>query len=1322
MYCWLTSLQAQQLPAPELITSQQGLPQAFVPAIIQDRQGFIWMATRDGLCRYDGNTFKVFQPRADGRPALSSSEVTKIVPDRQGKLWLISEAGDVDWFDPARETFLNVSRLDFYKQAIGLAIVESGYVDRQNYLWLCLRDDGLVRLDLPNRRLWRYRQQPGHPSSLNINSVRSVVEDRHGVMWMATQRGLGRLDRRTGQVQQVSPTASLPENALKALLPLANGDLLLRSNRYVIVFDPRTERVRHTYPLPAGEEWWEWGPLMADHAQHVFIAQHNRLFRFNEREGFSLAARLPENFIIKSLFVDRSNVLWVGSDGAGVLKYNLNAGAFSAFPYQVSFHNDVLVRQLGLDPGRVPNPPPSWSYQFRSTIDGTGKLWFNLRTAPFYRVDLPTKRVTSVPFPIQFPTSAPDFPVPMATDPQGRVWAVADSLAFWYDEPANRWVSFPHRFQHRSVGVSVESMILEVVVDEQALWMATRSTGLYRVDRHTGAVRQYAHNPKNPASISNNNLFCLFADPDDSQILWIGTFGSGLCRFDKRTGLSRRLTTADGLPNNVIYEAIPDRYGALWIATNQGLGRMDRRTFRTRIYTREDGLAGDEFNRHHYLRLPKHGTANERILLGGLEGITSFDPGNLHEDTYQPPVQITSIQVNNQPVSTGTVPVQILSELTLPYNQNFVTVQFAAMQYNRRNKIRYRYQLEGLEAGWTETDRPITVYTGLQPGRYTLRLNAANTAGVWSTHVRTLQLTIEPPLWATWWAYVIYGLILGGIVYGLVRASINRLKLQQSVLLKQKEVELKQQEAEQLRATSDMKTRFFANITHEFRTPLTLILAPTEQMVSEQPEPKNRRRLLTIEQNAQHLLRLINQLLDLSRLEASVMPIHESRGDLTECVRRWIQPLSEQARQQGLTLSFTSSLEGSYWFDAEKLERIVYNLTANALKFTQQGQISVGLTPAPEGVTLTISDTGIGISARHLPHIFNRFYRVEDPQSDDLRQAGTGIGLALVKELVQLQDGQISVESQLNLGTTFVVKLPYRQAESREDRAEGIGQTLTNDQQTTYADTSDRDLLDRSSPEPRADLLIVEDNDDLAHFIADSLPDTYRIRRAVDGQDGLTQAQEHQPDLIISDVMMPAQGGPDMDGFMLCDRLKTDLRTSHIPVILLTAKVSADDRLEGLSAGADDYLTKPFQVRELQLRVRNQLASKRRQREWVRASLVSPTTTPDPAASETPDPFLASVYTLIETHLSDPHFGVEQLMTELGMSRTALFRKVKALADLSANELLRQYRLKRAAQFLRDGHAITETAYRVGFESPAYFTKCFRETYRLTPREFVAQA
>lgn len=1336
-----------RLPQPAVITDRQGLPQAFVPSILQDEQGFIWAATRDGLCRYDGQRFKVFQPDPDGRPSLSFAGINQIKLDRHGRIWINSERGDIDVFDPRTEIFTNVSQQGAFRRLVKPGTTHSNiYIDRKDRLWLMVFGYGLFCWDIAKKQGHWFHHQPRKASSISSNGVYDMQEDAQGMIWLVTDSGLDRFDeanqRFTHRRYQPGQSQSLPNDTITTIRLRPNGELMLLSKHYLTLLQPLTGQLR-IYSLPVGrsDNGVGWNTTI-DRQGAFYFGRMSSLFRFTDQQGVQLVAHWDQtNDECRSLLVDRTNVLWMGTSGAGIRTYDLQPTPFQKRRYRREFYLDLLTRDsLGLppvSPAVLTTLRGSINYSFRSTFDAAGRFWFNLGTEYLYRLDRKTGQSENFPLPIRFRyEGSVMIHCPLTTDPQGRVWAVYDTTAFWFDESTHQWNRF-----HYPIPTSLSSgPITELVVDEGAIWLASQLGGLWRLDRHNGEIRQFINRPGDATSLSSNTLYCLSADPADASRLWIGTFGSGLCLFDKRTGRFRRFTQANGLPNNVVYSALPDRYGYLWVGTNKGLCRMNRRTFTTQTFTRDDGIMADEFNRNHYVQFPEG-----NILMGGLEGFTLFNPRQIGQDTFEPSVELTQLQVNNQLIQPdlpgpdgtdtttsanrsllgtsllgtsvpgtsvlGTSPIQATHQLTLAHDQNYLTLQFAALQFNQPAKNRYRYRLEGLEGTWKETIRPEAVYTSLPPGDYVLMVNASNTSGRWSRYVRKLAITIQPPFWATWWAIILYSLIGLSIVWGLLQIYLNRLRLNQTI-------RLRQQEADQLRAVDTIKTNFFTNITHEFRTPLTLILAPAEQMASENPNPKNQRRLKTIEQNAHQLLGLINQLLDLSKLEASVMPIHESRGNLSEFISHWLNPLTDQATSQGLSLAFNSEVDGDYWFDAEKLERIVYNLTANALKFTKAGTISVSLTEASGRVRLTVADTGVGIPAQHLPHIFDRFYQVGNTEfrsslwrtgsvEDTNATPGTGIGLALVQELVQLQGGHISVESQLDQGTTFVVELPYRKAESTEQRVEGMWQAAANG----------AEIPSDISPTPQAELLVVEDNDELARFIAESLPQNYRIRRAVNGRDGLQQALEHLPDLIVSDVMMPL-----MDGFTLCNQLKTDLRTSHIPVILLTAKSSVENRLAGLSLGADDYLTKPFQITELQLRVRNQLVSKQRQREWVQASLSNPGPASSQPSPEPADPFLTRLYTLFEANLSDSGFGLEQIMSELGMSRTNLFRKVKALTGLTAHELLRNYRLKQAAQLLRSGVSVGESSYQVGFESPAYFSKCFRELYQVSPSEFVAQS
>jgi signal transduction histidine kinase/DNA-binding NarL/FixJ family response regulator len=689
-----------------------------------------------------------------------------------------------------------------------------------------------------------------------------------------------------------------------------------------------------------------------------------------------------------------------------------------------------------------------------------------------------------------------------------------------------------------------------------------------------------------------------------------------------------------------------------------------------------------------------------------MEGITAFNSKQPNEDQYRPPVYITGIFINNAPLeprlSAGGLPVAAMRELDLAHWQNFLTIEFAAMQYNRSDKIRYRYQLAGVDERWIETETPVTKYTDLRPGHFVLRLNASNTLGVWSPEVRELHIRVSPPWWRTWWAYVAYFLVFLAVVYGLLRMYVNRVRMRQSIVFKQKEIDLKAREAEQLRELDEMKTRFFSNITHEFRTPLTLILGPAGQMMEEARDQKDNKRLSLIDRNARQLLGLINQLLDLSKLEAGTTHVNAAWGDLADFVESLTNTFQMAAEAKSVALEFSSRLENRYyWFDHEKLERIVTNLLSNAVKFTNEnGLILVTLHAAgPEGTEITVANTGARIPDAQLSRIFDRFYQADQPTG---YHEGTGIGLALVKELVTLQGGTVSVKSGTDgFDTVFTVALPYRRGEAQQS-TENVVHKINGNGHVHHEEA----YLPK--------ILLVEDNAGLAEFVSDSLAQSYRFYHAQHGGEGLAMAVEIMPDLIISDVMMPV-----MDGYTFCKHIKSNLETSHIPVVLLTAKSALESRVEGLELGADDYITKPFHVPELRLRIRNLLDRQSRLYERLRAVFATPDTIPADETEST-DPFLNRLYAILDARLDDPDFGVTELIREIGMSNSSLNRKLKTLTDLSAVELIRNYRLKKAAAMLSDGVSVSEAAYAVGFDNLSYFAKCFRDLYNMTPREFAA--
>lgn len=1305
-------------PVSEYLTVRTGLPQGYVTAILQDRRGFIWFATRDGLCRYDGIQFRVFTHDPLQSHSLAFSSLSGLREDQTGHIWIRTENNHIDRFDPATEQATHVSRSAGFRQALGYDQLVGLAPDRAGRVWVATQTNGFFRLDpagVVTHRHWA--APPATDSMAPPVVIRTLLTDRNGQLWLATRMGLFRYEPTHKKFTAYRIAEGLPQNDVMALHQRANGDLLLGFPGRFAVFNPTSGQVSRVVTMP---DQPLSVPLFATGTDGVDYVNQNR---YTDQAGLTSLPPDPKlsRFQALSMLIDRSNVRWIGLDGDGVIKTDLTQLPFTAHSYIVNFHTDWLTRYVQIPADAIPasirqQRPDAIRYLF----DRQRAFWLSSATTPPYRYDAATKASTTVvPSGIE-PRWLPDgnFRVTnVAKGPSGEFWGLLgpDNRAVArYNPTVKTFTTFP-----LPLPPNHPYKIVAMTVDGGRIYLATQSHGLLRADLSTQKLIRWRAQAANPIALPNDGLLCLAQDPAQYNHLWIGTFGSGLCRLDKLTGQIRRFGEAEGLPNNVVYAIRPDGQGHLWLSTNRGLCRFDSRTFDIRNYTTDDGLPSEEFNRYHDAALP-----DGRLVFGGIGGYTVFDPANVSDDPDKPTVAFTALRINNQPVtplapdSPLTRTIDQTGELRLRHDQNFISLDFAALQFNKNGKNQYRYKLTGLDKDWIySTNHTTATYTNLPPGTYTFVVNASNTSGVWSPATRSVILIIEPPYWATWWAYAAYLLLgLGGIALFL-RVRVNRIRLQS-------QIQLQEQESAQLKQLDEVKTRFFANITHEFRTPLTLILTPLDQLLRDVTDPQQHYRLALVHRNANRLLRLINELLDLAKLEAGNLTVTSSPGHLTDFVERSVQTFEGQAQNKRIALTIRSILPHThYWFDADKLETILNNLLANALRFTSEaGSVTLTLaltntrpiafrasTAYPAGaitdsVQIQISDTGKGIPADELAHVFERFYQAHAPDGQSV--GGSGIGLALVKELAELMQGSITVQSEPGAGSTFTVELPLRPVLS-ENVTNSIGAL---GQPTSADKTPETDRV--------AHLLIVEDNDDIADYLLHILGEFWRVRRAGTGGMGVKAALNDVPDLIISDVLMP-----DFDGYELCRQLKADPATSHVPILLLTAKTTVESRLEGFTAGADDYITKPFQVEELLGRVRNRLQQQHRQQQHNRKLLLREGHLLNTDAQPKPeDEFLNQVYTVLKARLDDSSFGVETLAEAVGFSRMHLNRKVKALTGFTPVELIRVVRLNRAAELLLTDASVSEVADRVGFDTPAYFSKVFKDHYNQTPSEFTEKS
>jgi signal transduction histidine kinase/ligand-binding sensor domain-containing protein len=1002
-----------------VLSTRDGLPQSFVSGIVQDDSSFIWIATRNGLARFDGLQYKVFQHIQDDTGSLASNIIIWLEKDASNKIWIEHETGEIDMLDPVTEKVRHCLKGNL-ADTEGIRFVRRGWlVDSDGDFWGIVKAAGVNRYNSHTKKLELFNRGNG---GLPGDTVRGLTETSDKECWIVSQDAISLFDKKSNRFShwslpfQQDYGVFVNSDAIAINLhERKNGELMWGDRRSVFIFNRKTHRFR-TVPLPSlsylGIRWIRSGQDGSD-----YFEDFGKIYRYSDSLGLmSIARIITGNFgDAKSFLIDKSGLLWIGTDAGGIKQVDLTTPFFQSSPYKSNFGVDVLQGTLGIDMQQVFDWKPednlrmTASYQIRWTYDSRHRLFIGLKATVGY-YDSTQKKFTHLP------------PLPVGTMVAGVTMLEQDTPAvisttggIWtYNSLRRQWSLFldPLVIRRRfDLSLIAEDMLF----DGDAFWVTTFADGLLRIDTHTKEVRQLLK-ATTPGALRSIQLLGLRADPRHQGILWIGSY-EGLIRLDIAKLTTKIFSVKEGLPDNLIYSILSDKEGYLWLGTNKGLCRLDPDSQHIRVFRTPHGLPGDEFNRFHQMEL-----LNGDLIFGGPEGWTRFDPRLMKTDVFDPVVAFTDIQINNKEVvpaakkSLLLLPVNATSRLVLPYDQNSVIISFAGLEFSQPHELRYRYKLEGYDNDWIQagTSRRAS-YTKLPSGDYTLVVNASNSSGKWSSHSKTIDITVRPPWWRTTAAYIIYVVILCALIWLLIRIRDSRLAMRREMAWKEKE-------ARKLKELDDMKSRFFSNMTHEFRTPLTLIMGPAEQLKTLRPDdPKGSQLAGTILNNARQLLTLVNRLLDLSRLEANAFQITEQRGNPGSVVAAVIASFTLEVATRQLDLSvFDSTGHLDVWFHPDALERIVYNLVSNALNFSLPGgKITITLGAADGLLQLEVSDRGIGIQKEKLPYIFNRFYQAgQTGVTADEVHRGSGIGLSMVKELVEQVGGIIKVESQPGKGCT----------------------------------------------------------------------------------------------------------------------------------------------------------------------------------------------------------------------------------------------------------------------------------------------------------------
>lgn len=1343
------------------ITTGEELSQAWITAVQQDYMGFMWFGTVDGLYRYDGYEFKIYRSITGDSKTLAGNYINNIFEDSNENLWVTTSKG-ICVYDRKADKF--------YQQPDWAKINMAGISEGQNGKVYFGSYNGIFDIEPDLKTIHQYRQYPDSADQYNNNHILLAEKDQ---LYFIGPYGVNTFDYKTHTISQkiVLPGYFTGYN-INNLLRDYKGTYWIGTREHGLFYYTGGKNAKAKQFIIKKYQFTGNATILTAMQSKDSIlwigTENNGLILLNLKEFYkgkldtehllsdNTEGSLSNNSIY-SLYQDRQNTVWVGTY-SGLNLYNPIYSNFKHIKYipgRENMLNNNIVNAFYEDGNKIwiatengvniydritkkythllhdPSNPNSLSGDaiWAITRDNQGSFWIGTWGAGLNRYNPKTGKFTRYLAATEDPQALSSNNIfSLITDENGILWIATMGGGLDSYNPATG--NF-RRYEHDNSDSSTISnnWVRQVYLDSQKrLWVSTYAA-LDICDRTTGRFTHFFASETDKNALSDNGTIVIFED--SRHHMWFGT-ETGLNLFNEKSKSFRKFKVEDGLPGNVIHSILEDKNGNLWIGTNNGISKFENAIDlpsnpKFVNFDVRDGLQGNKFNRRSALEC-KDGT----MYFGGKNGFSEFDPSRIKQNTYLPPVVITQLLLFNEKISPDNTKIlhgksiSLTNQLTLNYNQSVFTIKFAALNYIIPEKNQYKYILEGFEEKWNNIgSRRSATYTNLDPGEYTLKVIASNNNKEWNNRGVSLKIRILPPWYRTYWAYMIYFIIISAVILLFRRFIVVRTQLQQ-------QIELQHVEKERLDQLNRMKTRFFTNISHEFRTPLTLIISPIESLISDlNIKPALKQQLVMIQKNARRLLRLINQLMDISQIEADHLKLKVRKGDIVIFVREIVLLFKWLAGQRNIEYIFESDKDSfSGYFDSDKMEKICYNLLSNAFKFTPaEGKIEVRLSftdPSMEDqfkghFRIVVKDNGSGIPEDDQGRIFEHFFRSSRKQ--EVTAIGSGVGLALVKGLVSVYGGDIKINSAEGAGTKFIIHIPY---ERRFFGEEQIDDSLIAETPVTLdvvdvehsmdhkSNISEENEKENSIEAPL--VLIIEDNNELRTHLTEQFGAFYNVLEASDGKEGLEKAVNLSPDLIISDIRMPV-----MDGIELCRKIKTDENTSHIPIILLTAKTSSDDRFEGLSIGADAYITKPFDVKIVLATVKNLIETRRQLREKYKKSLVI-------EASEIPitsvdEKFIKKAISIVENYISDADFSVDTFSKEIGMSRSHLHRKFVSLTGYSPSGFIRTIRMKRAAQLLTKGQlTVSEILFEVGIKSRSYFTKSFKEQFGVLPTEFVSES
>ena len=1321
-------------------------------SIKQDHQGYLWMSTGKGLLRYDGYEFKRYLNIPGDTTSLNNDYTESLYVDHTGDLW-IGTAKGLSRYESDCDCFYQYPANPNGQNPTGF--ITTMTEDAHNNLWIGMQKGGLFRYNREDDSFTRFLNDPSDPNSLDNNIVRVLLADRQNRIWIGTgygrmgnAGGLVRFDPATGTskrfLNEPNNPNSLIDNRVSALLEDREGRILIGTFQNGLHYynQHKDEIVRMKYN-PDKPDQWHTSP--------------------GEKAWASSS-------LVTILHQDSKGGLWIGTCGGGINHFAPDTNKLTEYAYHTAIADGITNDKLwsffedrsgqfwlgNLSQGGLHKMNPydreikryteannTYVMRILESRKKSGLIWLGTYTEGIKQMDLKTGEI--VPFynrGLQEHLAAGKNIQDMLLDENDLLWIAFGELTTDGSIKEGSHNGVLGRIDLRTglfkrydipKGISQGAIIgnLSSINEDREgfLWMASSGRALFRFDKKRGVFNGYNLPGKKQKTLDTENyvieldskgtlwvgdpagegtLFqfdrendrfisflegykpTFFYEGNDS-VYWMGTIDKGLVYFSHDKSSFRHYTIADGLPSNRTSSILERPSGTYWVATYEGIAKFE--TGSQRFIT--NGLPSQRFDRAALK------ASDGRLIFGGSSVLYSFFPDRVNGNPIPPELVFKGLRISGQPYEIGQHGVENPRKIILGHQQNDVSFEYVGLHYGNPSKNRYKYRLEPLDFDWIEGGTQRTArYANLDPGEYNFRVMGSNDNNIWNNTGASVQLLIKPAWWARWWAYLIYAFVCCSSVYLFYHFQLSK-KLALAESKQQKEI-------------NRLKNRLYTNISHEFRTPLTVILGMTDELqtgIAKSAFNGAEASLQMIRRNGLNLLQLVNQMLDLSKLESGASGLKLQQADMIPYVKYLCESFSSLAESSDLKLTVHAEID-SLWmdFDAQKISIILTNLLSNAIKFTVSGgTIIVHLNHIVKNESayffLKVKDNGFGIPENEMKYIFNRFYQVNS--STTRYGGGTGIGLSLTKEYVELMNGTIAVTSIEGQGSEFTVQIPITQD---ADRHSAI--ILPTDFQKIEFSTKGIDLNNTSNTTSELPLaLIIEDNQDVANYLQICLNTKYHTIIAKDGLEGIKKAYQTIPDIIISDVIMPKK-----DGFEVCAVLKSDPRTDHIPIILLTAKATTQDRLHGLSQGADAYLPKPFNKEELFIRIDMLILVRQKLIEKIQKEGIDQFLNKGPSQPE--NLFLQKLLNIIHEEMGNSYFGITILAEKLHLSESQMYRKLKALTGKSTAVFIRSVRLQKARALIREGEStISEIAYDVGFNDPSWFSRAYKEEFGCTPSE-----